>query len=112
MVTRTNTRITNSEIIADGTYINIYNTHVCKRRHLLLHQLHANTGKVTMFLSHFTYPSEVSYEDSVDAEPGRDGSYFIPAVSVHGDIVYCNLKGGDDGESDIGIICDPEGIMK
>ena len=79
-------------------------------------QIEAKTGGVSYYTSQVTYPSESYYEHMMSASVGHVGVMFIPPPVTKDndddDIVYCNIKGRNDTESDIIVGIRPGGANK
>ena len=76
-----------------------------------LFQITARTGSVSYYIAQTTYPSESFYEKKVVASVQAKGVMFIaqPPTEDEEGIVFCNIKGDDDDESDIIIGIKPGG---
>lgn len=74
-------------------------------------QLYAKTGSVTYYLAPDTFPSEAYYESMTFADTGKVGAVFIPKPSTPDadGIVFCNIKGDDNDETNVDIITKPGG---
>ena len=67
---------------------------------------------MTYYTSNVTYPSESYYEEMMTATVDNKGVMFIPKPPTHEEegIVYCNIKGRNDTESDIIVGIRPGGV--
>ena len=79
-----------------------------------LFQIEATTGGVSYYTSTVTYPSESYYEEMMTATVDNKGVMFIPKPPTHEEegIVYCNIKGRNDTESDIIVGIRPGGTYE
>ena len=77
-------------------------------------QIEATTGGVNYYTSTVTYPSESYYEEMMTATVDNKGVMFIPQPPTHEEegIVYCNIKGRNDTESDIIVGIRPGGTYE
>ena len=52
----------------------------------------AHTIPSTLYMSRFTYPNKVFYEQKLEASPGADGTVYLPAAGNQADVMYCNME--------------------
>lgn len=70
-------------------------------------------GSSTFYVATNTYPSESYYEYKAESVPGSNGVMFVPGPDTEDGetIMFCNIQGGNESESDISIGLKPGGEL-